>query len=291
MNDYPPLSPSQQERMKKARALIKSRQHTDAIRLLKTIDHPLAYDWLKKLQGKATVQVGDSAKSIASSSRKKRKQHDDRAYPSMDEKPKRNRHERAGEQRSGTGKMVLMALVIPLSCMSICLFTVLFGSPDITLDINDTPILAITHEATTRPTPEPYVFSVPIHERDYDDWPPNQTEIVGDLSENARQRSRTLGAWTFTLNPGESPGIFVRPGSVLIDTVLLYLFQQTPEGSAKFLRRGTRNYGSGTIFTVPESAHVSHASSEGGEYIVVVRILSGEYDFQHYDIELVRTQR
>lgn len=175
--------------------------------------------------------------------------------------------------------------------MSICLFTVLFGTPDLNISINDTPVFVITHEATVRPTPEPYVFRVPIYERDYDDWPPSQTEIVGDLSENARQRSRTLGAWTFTLNPGESPSIFVRPGSVFIDTVLLYLFQRTPEGGAKFLRRGTRNYGSGTILTVPEPAHVSHGSSEGGEYIVVVQILSGEYDFRYYDIELVRTRR
>jgi hypothetical protein len=214
-----------------------------------------------------------------------------RTYPSFDEKPKRRQHEKAGKQQSGTGKLAITALAVPLACVGMCLLTMLFGTPNLSISINDTPVLVITHEATVRPTREPFAFRVPIYERDYDDWPPNQTQIVGDLTENASQRSQTLGAWTFTLNPGESPGIFVRPGSVFIDTVLLYLFQRTPEGGAKFLRRGTRNYGSGTVLTVPEPAHVSHGSSEGGEYIVVVEIRSGEYDFKHYDIELVRTRR
>lgn len=291
MNDHPPLSPSQQERMQEARMLIKSGQYADAIRLLKTIDHPLAHTWLDKLRQKMGVKAVDSANAAAPASETRRKWDDERADSPIDQKSKRSRRNEVGKQKRGSNQWMLIFLAVPLSCVSLCLVSVLFGTPNLQISINETPVLVVTHETTVRPTRVPHTFRIPTYERNYDDWPPNNEPILGDLTQTSTSGSNRAGGWTFTLNPGESPGIFVRPSTVFIDQVRLFLFQRTPEGGARFLRQSSQNYGTGTIFTAPQQAHVSHSGYEGGEYIVVVYLY---YEGNHsvsYDIELVRTRR
>ncbi|XWX03885.1 hypothetical protein VZO05_15375 [Aggregatilineales bacterium SYSU G02658] len=291
MSDHPPLSPSQQERMQEARTLIKSGQYGDAVRLLKTVDHPLAHSWLDKLREKLAVKAVDSANAAAPASETRRKQADERAYSSSDQKSKRSHHREVEKQKRGSNQWMLIFLAVPLSCVSLCLLSALFGTPNLQISINETPVLVVTHEATVRPTRAPLTFRIPIYERNYDDWPPNNEHVLGDLTQTSKNRSDRGGGWTFTLNPGESPGIFVRPSTVFIDRVRLFLFQRTPQGGARFLRESSQNYGTGTIFTVPQQARISHSGYEGGEYFVVVYLY---YEGNHnvsYDIELVRTRR